>query len=131
MARPVILANGNGHLLVEVERNDQALGEDVHNVVVAIGAIVEVDAKCVLPFLRLQHMASIGGMKDEAFKVQLTHVLDPGSNFEVGIEVVADAVLAFEEAHLGIKVWPNFSMVTDQLQPVTLVVEATAKIGLA
>src|SRR5439155_26594499 len=109
MARPVILANGNGHLLVEVERNDQALGEDVHNVVVAIGVIVEVDAKCVLPFLRLQHMASMGVMKDEVFKVQITYVLVLGSNFEVGIEVVSDAFLTFAEAHLGIKVWPYFS----------------------
>src|SRR5258707_10987489 len=131
MASPLIFANWNGDLLVEVERNDQALGEDVHHVVVAIGAIVELDAKCVLPFLRLQHMVSIGGMKHEAFKVQLTQVLDPGSNFEVGIEIVANAVLTFKESHLGIKVRPNFSMVTDQLQPVTLVVETTAKISLA
>ena len=36
MARPVIFANGNGDILVEVERNDQALGKDVHDVVVAI-----------------------------------------------------------------------------------------------
>src|SRR6266849_3021190 len=131
MTCPMIFANGNGNILVDVERNDQALGEDIHNVVVAIGAIIEVDAKRVLPLLRLQHMVSIGGMKDESFKVQLTHALDSGPNFEVGIEIVANAVLAFEASHLGIKVRPNFSMGTDQLQPVALVVEATSKIGLA
>src|SRR6266851_4132127 len=131
MARPVIFANGNGNILVEVERNDQALGKDVHNVVVAIGAIVELDAKRGLPLLRLQHMVSIGCMKHEAFKVQLTHPLDPGPNLEVGIEIVANAVLTFKESHLRIKVRPNFSMVADQLQPVTLVVKTTAKISLA
>src|SRR5260370_8238182 len=117
MAGPVIVTNGNGNILVEVERNDQALSENVHDVVVAIGTIIEVDAKCVLPLLRLQHMVSIGSMKHESFKVQFTHALDPGPNLEVGIEVVANAVLAFEEAHLGIKVRPNFSMVTVHLQP--------------
>src|SRR5712671_459136 len=122
MACPVIFPNRNGNRLVEVERNDQALSENVHDVVVAIGTIIEVDAKCVLPLLRLQHMVSIGSMKHESFKVQFTHALDPGPKLEVGIEVVANAVLAFEEAHLGIKVRPNFSMVADQLQPVTLVV---------
>src|SRR5438309_2033828 len=123
MACPVIFPNGNGNLLVEVERNDQALSENVHDVVVAIGTIIEVDAKRVLPLLCLQYMMSIGSMKHESFKVQFTHALDPGPNFEVGIEIVANAVLTFEESHLGIKVRRNFSMVTDQLQPVTLVVK--------
>src|SRR5216684_7154578 len=131
MACPMIFANGNGNILVEVERNDQALREDVHNVVVAIGAIIEVDAKRVLPLLRLQHMVSIGCMKHESFKVQLTHTLDSGPNLEVGVEIVANAVLTLEESHLGIEVRPNLSMGADQLQPVTLVVEAAANISLA
>src|SRR5260370_41772410 len=109
MACTMIFANRNGNILVEVEGDDQALREDVHNVVVAIGAIIEVDAKRVLPLLRLQHMVSIGRVKHESFKVQLTHALDPGPNLEVGVEIVANAVLTFEESHFGIKVRPTFS----------------------
>src|SRR5258708_12340593 len=131
MTRPMVFANGNGNALVEVHRNDQALSENVRDVVVAIGTVIEVDAKRVLPLLCLQHMMSIGSMKHESFKVQFTHALDPGPHLEDGIEIVANAVLTFEESHLGIKVRPNFSMVPDQLQPVTLVVETAPKIGLA
>src|SRR5258708_3019392 len=131
MTRAMVFANGYGNDLGEVERNDQALSENVHDVVVAIGTVIEVDAKRVLPLLCLQHMMSIGSMKHESFKVQFTHALDPGPHLEDGIDIVPNPVLTLEESQFGIKVGPNFSMVADQLQPVTLVVKTTAKISLA
>src|SRR5258708_20549959 len=102
MACPVIFPNGNGNLLVEVERNDQALSENVHDVVVAIGTIIEVDAKRVLPLLRLQHMVSIGIMKHESFKVQFTHALDPGPNLKVAIEIVTNPALPSKQSNLAL-----------------------------
>src|ERR1700745_4210604 len=112
MPRPMIFPNRNGDVFVEVEWNDQTLSEDVHDVVVAIRPVVELDTKCVLPLLRLQRVVSIGRVEDEAFKVQLADALDSGPDLEVGIKVVANAVLPLQKANLRIEVRANLAMVS-------------------
>ena len=71
--RPVVFADWNEKILVDVERCRQPLGEDVHNVVVTVRAVVEFDTKRVLPLLRLENVVSIGRVKNEAFKVKLAY----------------------------------------------------------
>src|SRR6266576_6404411 len=73
MAGPVVFADWNGNVLVNVERLSQQLRENVDDIVVAIGPVVEFDPKGVLPLLCLENMASIGRVKNESFEVQLAH----------------------------------------------------------
>lgn len=89
VSSPVIFADGNGNILVDIEGCDQRLRENIDNVVIGIGAVVELGAKRVLPLLRLQHMVSIGSVDYESFKVQLAYTFNLGSHLEVGIEVIA------------------------------------------
>src|SRR5262249_13261373 len=66
MPSPVVFANGNEDVLVDVEWFGEALGEDINDVVVAVGAIVELYAKGILPLLCLQHVGGIGRMEQES-----------------------------------------------------------------
>lgn len=45
--------------------------------------------------------------------------------------VVANAILTFEEADLGVEMRPDFSVVADQLQPIALIMEHAAEVCLA
>src|ERR1700757_3296083 len=118
---PVVFTDWNGNVLVDVEGRDETLSEDIDYVVVAVRAVVEINAKRVLPLLGLQNMVSVGSVEYESFKIQFPYTLDVGSHFEVGIEVVANAILTFEEADLGVEMRPDFSVVADQLQPIALI----------
>src|ERR1700745_3879458 len=115
MASPVVFANRNGDILVDVEGRDQALREDIDNVIVTVRTVVKVDSECVLPLLCLQHMVRVKSMKHEPFKLQFADGLDFRTNFEIGVEVVTDTVLPFEKADLGVEVRSDFSMVRNKL----------------
>ena len=71
MARPVVLANGNENVFVDVEWLDQPLGENVHDIVIGIGSVIEFCTERSLPFLSLQHMFCIRRMKNKTFKLNL------------------------------------------------------------
>ena len=89
MAGPVVEADGNEHVAVDVEWFSQPLGEHINDVVITVRAVVELDTKCALPFLALQDVLGIGSMKEEAFKLDLTHAGKPWSRFQGGIDVIA------------------------------------------
>jgi hypothetical protein len=59
-------------------------------------------------------MVSIGSVDYESFKVQLANTFNLGSHLEVGIEIVANAILTFKKAYFGIEMWPDSSMVAKQ-----------------
>jgi hypothetical protein len=69
MARPVIFAHWNKSVFVDVEWLDQALRKDVHDVVIAVRAVVEFDPEGVLPLLRLQNVTSVRRMENEALEI--------------------------------------------------------------
>ena len=69
MASPVVFPNWNEEVLVDVEGLDQALGKDIHDVVIAVRAVVELDPERVLPLLRLQNVTSIRCIKNEALEI--------------------------------------------------------------
>ncbi len=79
MSIPVIEAHWNIDVLVDVEGLRQALGEDIHEVVIAVGAVVELNAESGLPLLGLQHVLGVVGMKDERKKVQFAHSAQAGA----------------------------------------------------
>ena len=58
MTRPVVFPDRNGDILVDIEGYDESLCENIHNVIVTVGAVVEVNTKGVLPLLGLQNMAA-------------------------------------------------------------------------
>src|SRR5206468_5779011 len=109
MAGPVVLADGNGNILVNIERLSQQLRENIHDIVVAVRPVVEFDPKGVLPLLRFENVVSIGRVKNESFEVQLAHSAQFGSGLEGCIQIVTDAIGAFDEPNLGIKIWPDFA----------------------
>ena len=122
MACPVVFTDRNKGVFVDVERSDKTLGKYVHDVVIAIGPIVEFNAKGVLPFLCLQNMVSVGGVKNEAFKVELTHTAKFRPGLEIHIRVVTDTVVTFEKAHLGIEIGADLVMLAKEFQPTILAV---------
>ena len=71
MTRPVVLANRNGNVFIDVEWLDQALRKNVHDIVVGIGSIIEFRTESGLPFLCLQDMFRIRRVKNETFKLNL------------------------------------------------------------
>src|SRR5215470_710094 len=76
-------------------------------------------------------MVSVGSVEHESFKIQFADGLNLRTDFEVRIEVVTNTILAFEEPDLGIEMRSNLSMVTNEFQPIALIMDNTAEIGLA
>src|SRR5438128_12296907 len=130
MPSPVVFADRNENILVEVERGCEPLGKDVHNVVVAVRTVVEFDAKGVLPFLRLQNVVSVGRMKNKPFEVQLAHAVELRAQPEVHIEVVTDAIRSLYEPNLRIEIRPDLAVSGDYFEPVGLKIEPCAKLRL-
>lgn len=62
MACPVVFANRNESVLVDIEWSGEALREHVNDVV-AIRTIVELNAKRVLPNLRFENVLGIRSVK--------------------------------------------------------------------
>lgn len=60
MAHPVGVADGKKDILAEVEWLSQLLREHVDNIVIRVGAVVELGPEGALPFLRLQHVMRVG-----------------------------------------------------------------------
>src|SRR5713226_3832490 len=130
MPGPVVFAHRNKYALVDVKRRGQPLGEDVHNVIVTVGAVVEFDTKGALPLLCLENMVSVGCMEDKAFEVELAHTANFWSELEVAVQVIADAVGSFEKTHLRVEIRTNFPVLGEQFKPVGLVLESCSDIGL-
>src|SRR5215467_9187467 len=100
MARPVVFTNRNEDILVDIEWSGETLGKDVDNVVVTVSAVIEFDPKCVLPFLGLQNMFGVRGMKNEALEIEFAHTTQSRPRFEVHISVVTDTVGTLKKADL-------------------------------
>src|SRR5690348_3321796 len=130
MACPVILPDRDEDILIDIERSGKTLRKYVDNVVVAVGTVIEFDAKCVLPLLGLQNTVYVWRVKDEAFEVKFTHAAKLRPRLEVHLRVITDAVIAFQEANLRIEVGTNFTVLARDLQPAVLIVDSGPKIGL-
>src|SRR5258708_24579520 len=78
MASPVVFPYGDENVLVDVEWLGQPLGENVHDVFVAVGSIIELDTKGALPLLRLENVLSIGCVEDETFEIDLAYAAKLG-----------------------------------------------------
>src|ERR1700739_2428267 len=73
MAGPMVLTHWDEDVFVDVERRSQALSKHVHDVIVAICAVVEFDANRVLPFLRFENIIRVRSVKNEALKIEFPH----------------------------------------------------------
>ena len=60
---PAVVSGRNEDVLVEVEQGEDALGKDVGDVVISIGAVVEDGAKGGLPLLSLENTAGVGSVE--------------------------------------------------------------------
>src|SRR5207302_10553970 len=104
MARPVVLANGNENVFIYVEWVDQALGENVHDIVIGIRSVIEFCTERSLPFLSLQHMFCVRCMKNKTLKLNLAYASQLRPQLEGWVQVVANAIGTFNEADFRIKV---------------------------
>src|SRR5215469_5589205 len=130
MARPVVFTNRNKDVLIDIEWSGETLRKDIHNVVVTIGTIIEFDAKGVLPFLGLQNVFRVRGVKKEALKIKLTDTAKLRPRLEVHIRVVADAVGAFEKTNLGIEIRTDLAMLAKDFEPAILIIHPSPKVCL-
>jgi hypothetical protein len=108
MPSPVVFTRWNENVLVNVERGGEPLREDIHDVVVAVGSVVEFETKCALPLLRLKDMVRVWGVKYETFEVEFADPANLWPGLKSCIQVVAYAVGAFEETTSGLKLGPTF-----------------------
>jgi hypothetical protein len=60
---------GNEHTLVNVKRRCDSLGKDVGDIIVRVGAVVELGAEGALPFLSGNFALSIRSVEDEALEL--------------------------------------------------------------
>ena len=127
----MVFTNRDENVLVDVEWSGEALRKDVHDVVIAICPVIEFNAKCILPLLRLQNMSCIRCVKDEAFKIEFAHTGQFRSRLKVHIGVVTDAVTAFEKADLRIEVGADLAMLTQDFEPAVLVINSGSDICLS
>src|SRR5215469_2090291 len=131
MACPVVFTNRNKDVLVDIEWSGEALRKYVHNVVIAVGTVIEFDAKRVLPLLSLQNVFRVRRMKNEPFKIELTHTAKFRPRLEVDIRVVTDTVGTFKKTDLGIKVGTNLAMLSKNFEPAVLIIHASPKVCLS
>lgn len=131
MARPMVFPNRNKDVLENVERGRETLCEYVHDVVVAVGAIIEFNTKRVLPFLGFENMVRVWGVEDEPFEIELTYTAQFWPWLEGHIGIITDAIVALEKSDFGIEVWPNLAVLAKNFEPAVLVGDASSKICLA
>src|SRR6185312_9465227 len=73
MSRPSVHADGDHDVLINVERGGDALSNYVVDVVIRVGAIVEVGAECPLPLLGLKDAGKIGIMRNKSLELQFAN----------------------------------------------------------
>src|ERR1017187_4008785 len=122
MSIPLIEPHWNIDVLIDVEGLRQALGEDINEVVIAVGAVVELDAKSGLPLLSLQHLLRVVGMKDESKKVQFAHSAEPGTRLQVDFGRIAQTGAALVKADFGIEIRTDLAVFPEKLKPIGVVV---------
>jgi len=81
MAGKFVQTIWNKHFLVNVKWRRDPLRKHVYDIVVSVGAIVEIDPESALPFLRLHDVVSVGRVKNESLELHLAHTIDLGSDF--------------------------------------------------
>src|SRR5512146_401350 len=131
VAAPAVIARRNINILVQIERRSNALGKVVNDVIVGIGAVVEQGTEGRLPLLGLEHAAGVGGMEEKTFKIELAYAADAGPRFEIAVYVLRNAVIALQEADLGIEVAANLVFLGHEVEQVAAEGRRAAHIRLA
>src|SRR6266852_1603121 len=90
--RPVVHAHRNVDVLVDVKGQREPLGKHVHDVIVRVRTIVKRGPEGGLPFLRLDRMVCVWGVKDEALELKFPDTPKLGTSLEGGVRKIADAV---------------------------------------
>ena len=78
----------------------QPLRKNVHDVIIAIGTVIEFDAKGVLPFLRFENMIRVRVVKNEAREIEFAHTTQFRPRLEGHIGIVGNAAIRFSKFSL-------------------------------
>src|SRR5260370_3595106 len=130
MSIPMIFTCRDENVLVNVERSDKSLYEDVYKIIVAVGTIMKIDAEGPLPLLCLENMVSVRRMKQETLKVEVAHAADFRARLEVHVGIIAYTISTPEKTDFGVEIRPHFSMLSEDFEPICLVIESCSKIRL-
>src|SRR6266849_5393930 len=130
MPSPVVFAQRDENVLVDVEWLGEPLGEDVRDVIVTVRAIIELNPKGALPLLCLKNMTGVRCMEDAPFEVELAYAAKLGSQLKIAVQVIAYTVDSFEKAHLRVEIRTDLPVLGEQFKPVGLVPESCSDIGL-
>src|SRR6266576_2773872 len=131
MSGPVVNTHGNIDVPVDIERRSEPLSEQVHDIVIRVGTIVEDGAKSRLPFLLLDRSSRIRGMEEEALEVHLSEICTQRTELEIGIHVIAYAIRAFHKSNFRIEVTPDFSTAGNELKPIGIEIHGGTEICLS
>src|SRR5437899_11651377 len=131
MPSPVVFADWDKDILVDVERCGQPLCENVDDVIVAVRAVIKLDTKGSLPLLCLKNMVGVRCVEHEPFEVELAYSANLGPQLKIAVHVIADAVRSFEKAHLRVEIRTDLPVLGEQFKPVALVLESCSDIGLS
>src|ERR1700756_1129504 len=105
------------------------LGEHVNDVVVRVGAVVEVGAESVLPFLCRDLAPRIRSMENESLELQLANALNLGSDFESHVSVSFIGIGPFNETYFGVEVCPDLSTLGNSVEPVRSVRQGSTDVA--
>src|SRR5215813_378240 len=130
VSRPVIEARRNNNIFVDVERCNDSLRKNVHNVVIGIRPTMEFGAERALPFLGLKNAVSIGSMKHKALEVYLPDATNLRPWLQSEVSVVTNAIGTFEKTNLGIKIRTDLAALYEKFEPAVPVVQASTEVGL-
>src|SRR5215467_5482821 len=100
MAGPMVLTYRDEDVLVNLNGGGQPLRKNVHDVIIAIGTVIEFDAKGVLPFLRFENMIRVRVVKNEAREIEFAHTTQFRPRLEGHIGIVGNAAIRFSKFSL-------------------------------
>jgi hypothetical protein len=115
MTAPVINSWRDPQILVDIEWIGETLRKCVHNVIVRVGAIVELCPKRRLPFLGLHAPARIRIVNNEALEIEFPQLHHLRTHFEIRIREIANAIRPLQETDGRIEIRSNFSVLGKQV----------------
>src|SRR5258705_2884775 len=114
---PVVHADWDVDVLVDVKGQREPLGKHINDVVVRLGAVVKISPKGGLPFLCLDNAVCVRGMKDEALELKLPYSPELGTSFEGSVRKIADAVGALKKTDLRVEVGTDLPVFRFKVEP--------------
>ena len=128
MPREMIEAIRDEHVLVDVKRRRDSLGEYICDVIIGVASVIKFRSIRSLPLLCLHDTLSVWRMKNKALELHLADSFDCRSDFKRQIAIGLVRIRDFNKSHFRIEVRPNFPSFESSLYPIRAVGQRSADI---